>query len=341
MDQTLIMTLLPSIGTTFKSSTTLSWIATAYLIALAALQPLFGRLTDIFGRRQGLVCCNIVFGLGTLWCAVAGSVGGMVGGRIVAGMGGGGLMTIGVMVMSDVVSIRDRGIVQGVGNVVHGLGNALGGVFGGWVSDRWGWRWAFYVQLPVIAISAIIVAKLLVLPTPAQAIAGEDGQIRKNITATVAETEQETEIERQQENVSRLSRVDFAGSATLVTAFVLLLTALNSGGNLVPWTHPLIITSLFLAGLFLAAFVHVETYIAKEPIIPLHLLTNPSVLAACLVNWFMTVGVFTVVCTCTNITHLFSPFSFSSSEKKKKKKKKKLYIDYPEEYPIPKFKIKE
>ena len=207
-----------------------------------------------------------------------------------AGLGGGGLTTIAVVTVSDIVSIRNRGIVQGMSNVVFGLGSGFGGVFGGWVSDRWGWRWAFGVQVPVIIISTIAVATVLDLSTPVQAKAGEHA--RENITATAAETERD---ERQQESVSRLSRVDFHGSVTLVIGLVLLLTALNSGGNLIPWMHPLIITSLFLAGLFLAAFVYVETYIAKEPIIPLHLLADPSVLATCLVNWFMVMGVYAMV----------------------------------------------
>ena len=216
----------------------------------------------------------------------------MVGGRVVAGLGGGGLTTIATVTISDVVGIRDRGLVQGVSNVIFGLGSGFGGVFGGWVSERWGWRWAFGVQVPVIFISTIVVAKVLDLPVPAQ---GANNQTRKNPTTTAVEAVEETEIERQQESMSKLSRVDFSGSVTLVTALVLLLTALNSGGNLTPWTHPLIITSLSLSGLFLAAFVHVETYVAKEPIIPLHLLTDPSVLAACLVHWFMVMAVFTMV----------------------------------------------
>ena len=221
----------------------------------------------------------------------------MVGGRVIAGLGGGGASTIAVVTVSDIISIRNRGIIQGVFNVIHGLGGGFGGVFGGWVSERWGWRWAFAVQVPVIVISTVAIAMALDLSTPVQARPGGNNQTRENIATTATETEQEMEIERQQKNTSKLSRVDFSGSATLMTALILLLTALNSGGNLVPWTHPLILISLFLAGLFLASFVHIETSIAKEPIIPLHLLTDPSVLAACLASWFMVMAVYTMVRT--------------------------------------------
>ena len=240
----------------------------------------------------------------------------MVGGRVVAGLGGGGLTTIAVVTMSDLVSVRDRGVFQGISNVVFGLGSGFGGFFGGWVSERWGWRWAFGVQVPVIVISTIVVAKVLDLPAPEQAVAGGNNQTREYAAATTAGVEQETEIERQQESVSKLSRVDFPGSVTLVTALILLLTALNSGGNLVPWTHSLIITSLFLAGLFLVAFVHVETYISKEPIIPLHLLVDQSVLAACLVNWFMVMGVYTMVRTRVTFSLFFILLNLPFREKK-------------------------
>ena len=213
-----------------------------------------------------------------------------------AGLGGGAASTITVVIVSDIFSIRNRGLIQGVGNVIHGLGGGLGGVFGGWISERWGWRWAFAVQVPVIVISTVAIAMALDLPAPAQAPSGAGGnQTRENSSTAETETEQETEIERQQKSISKLSRVDFSGSVTLVTALILLLTALNSGGNLVPWTHPLIITSLLLVGLFLAAFVHIETYVAKEPIIPLHLLAGPSVLAACLANWFRVMAGYTMV----------------------------------------------
>jgi MFS family permease len=94
---------------------------------------------------------------------------------------------------------------------------------------------------------------------------------------------------------SKLSRVDFLGAFTLVTTLVLLLLGLNSGGNVVPWTHPLVWVSLSLSALALAGFIYVELYKAKEPVIPVRLLTNRTVAAACLANWFTTMVTYTVV----------------------------------------------
>ncbi|KAM3067327.1 hypothetical protein ACMFMG_005314 [Clarireedia jacksonii] len=264
LDSTIIATLSASISTSFNSLSLLSWLAAAYLIANSACQPLSGRLTDIFSRRTGLVVSNILFALGNLICGLANSQAAMILGRVVAGMGGGGLMAISTFVGSDLVPLRKRGLIQGIGNVCYGLGAGLGGIFGGWINDTWGWRWAFLVQVPFIIASGILVALLVDLPPK--------------------------KSER-----SRLSRVDFLGSATLSTTLVLLLLGLNSGGNIVPWTHPLVLISLSLSLVSLLAFIYVELYYASDPVIPVRLLTDRTVISACLSNWFSTMVLFLIL----------------------------------------------
>lgn len=181
----------------------------------------------------------------------------MIAGRVVAGMGGGGLMAISTFVASDLVPLRKRGFIQGLGNVCYGTGAGLGGIFGGWVNDVWGWRVAFLSQVPLIVISGVLVFFFVNVPA-------------------------------KQSSKPKLSRVDFLGAGTLVVTLVLLLLGLNSGGNVVPWTHPLVLVSLPLSAVGFVAFVYVEARIASEPIIPVHLLLNRTVAAACLTNWFTT-----------------------------------------------------
>jgi MFS family permease len=258
LDGTIIATLSVPISTSFKSLSLISWLASAYLIANAACQPLSGRLTDIFSRRTGLVVSNILFAAGNLICGLARSEWIMIGGRVVAGMGGGGLMAISTFVGSDLVPLRKRGVVQGIGNICFGTGAGLGGIFGGWINDVWGWRNAFLIQVPFIVVSGMLVFFMV------------------NIPAKRSEK-------------SKLSRVDFLGAATLVITLVLLLLGLNSGGNVVPWTHPLVLVSLALSLLSLAAFIYVEACVASEPVIPVKLLLDRTVLAACLTNWFATI----------------------------------------------------
>lgn len=120
IDASIIATLSAPIASEFQSLSLLSWIATAYLIANAACQPLSGRMTDIFGRGPGLVFSNVLFSLGNLICGVAKNEQMMILGRVVAGIGGGGLMSISTFLGSDLVPLRKRGVVQGLGNIFYG-----------------------------------------------------------------------------------------------------------------------------------------------------------------------------------------------------------------------------
>ena len=146
LDSTIVATLSAPISASFNSLSLLSWLASAYFIANAALQPISGRLTDILSRRTGLVFSNVFFAAGNLICGLATSQWVMIFGRVVAGMGGGGLNAISTFVASDLIPLRRRGVWQGFGNISFGLGASLGGVFGGWINDTWGWRKAFLIQ---------------------------------------------------------------------------------------------------------------------------------------------------------------------------------------------------
>jgi EmrB/QacA subfamily drug resistance transporter len=263
IDGTIVATLSGPISASFNASYEFSWIASAYLIANAACQPLSGRLTDIFGRRSGMVFSNIFFGVGTLICGLASSSKMLIAGRVIAGIGGGGLFSISTFIGSDLIPLRKRGVWQGLGNVCYGLGSGTGGLFGGWINDTYGWRWAFLIQVPFIIVSGILVAFVVKVPV-------------------------------RQSDKSALKRVDFAGAFTLMASLVLLLFGLNAGGNTVPWSHPLVLTTLPLSAVFLALFIYIENKVA-EPVIPVKLLLDRTVAAACLTNWFDTMAVFAVL----------------------------------------------
>lgn len=264
LDSTIIATLSAPISASFNSLSLLSWLASAYFIANAALQPLSGRLTDILSRRTGLIFSNIFFAAGNLICGLATSEWVMIFGRIIAGMGGGGLTAISTFVGSDLVPLRRRGLWQGFGNVSFGLGAGLGGVFGGWINDTWGWRKAFLIQVPFTVVSGIMIFFTVKIPV-------------------------------KHSSKSALKRIDFFGAAALITTLVLLLVGLNSGGNVVPWNHPLIYTTLSLSFISLLLFIYIESKHASEPVIPVKLLLNRTVLAACLTNWFLTMCVFSLL----------------------------------------------
>ncbi|KAI1169237.1 major facilitator superfamily domain-containing protein [Nemania serpens] len=254
IDSSIIATLSAPISSEFHSLSLLPWLASAYLISNAACQPISGRLTDIFGRGPGLIFSNIFFAAGNLICGLAPSAEVMILGRVVAGIGGGCLMTISTFLGTDLVPLRNRGIVQGIGNICYGAGAMLGGVFGGLVNDNssWGWRLAFLVQVPPVLVSTVIVAYLVRIPPK------------------VSEK-------------SYLARIDFTGAISLVSFLVFLLLGLNAGGNLVPWIHPLPLTALPLS-LAAAIFFIVWEYRSAQPVIPVRLLFNRTVFAACMTN---------------------------------------------------------
>ncbi|KAM0348050.1 hypothetical protein ACHAPU_004553 [Fusarium lateritium] len=261
VDSTIIATLSGPISSEFQSLSLLSWLATAYLISNAACQPISGRLTDIFGRGPGLVFSNIFFAAGNLICGLAHNQTTMIIGRVVAGIGGGGLMSISTFLGSDLVPLRKRGIVQGLGNICYGSGAMLGGVFGGLINDHTsqGWRLAFLIQVPPVLVSAVAVHFLVRIPP-------------------------------KQSDRSFLARIDFMGAFLTSSFLVFLLLGLNSGGNIVPWTHPLPLTTIPLAVITFGLFLYWESK-ARQPIIPVKLLLDRTVLNACLCNLACTMTV--------------------------------------------------
>ncbi|KAI5924784.1 major facilitator superfamily domain-containing protein [Camillea tinctor] len=266
IDSTIFATLSAPISSEFKSLSLLSWLATAYLIANAACQPISGRLTDIFGRGPGLVFSNIFFAAGNLICGLSRDANVMIFGRVIAGIGGGGLMSISTFLGTDLVPLRNRGVIQGIGNICYGTGAMLGGVFGGLINDKTagGWRLAFLIQVPPVLLSACLVAYLVRIPPK------------------VSEK-------------SYLARIDFTGVFTLIGFLVLLLLGLNAGGNLVPWIHPLPLTTLPLSFAAFVGFVLWEAR-AQQPIIPVRLLADRTVFTACLTN---------LLCCMVNMAALF------------------------------------
>ena len=171
------------------------------------------------------------------------------------------MVTISMFVAGDLVPLRKRGMLQGIGNIVFGAGSGLGGLLGGWINGLAGWRVAFLVQVPFLVAGAVMVFFTVRVPVKA--------------------TEK-----------SALKRVDYLGSLTLTCALVLFLMGLNTGGNMLPWTHPLVLTALPLSLAFLLIFVYVEEKKALEPIIPVRLLLNRTVASACLSYWFVFMAYF-------------------------------------------------
>ncbi|THU83961.1 MFS general substrate transporter [Dendrothele bispora CBS 962.96] len=158
--------MLPSISSEFHKSHQASWLGTAYLLATCTFTPLYGRLSDVMGRRAAAQTAVFFAGFGTIACGLSSNMELLIASRFIAGIGGGGVSTIAVIVVSDMYSLRARGLAQSVASVFNGLSFGVGGPLGGLVTDWFGWRWAFLLQTPLFIISLLLISWNLNYVTP-------------------------------------------------------------------------------------------------------------------------------------------------------------------------------
>lgn len=282
LDTTIVSTLLPTIASDLDASSQMSWIATSYLLSCSAFQPLYGKLSDIFGRKILLVWSNLVFAIG---CALCGSpwttnIWILSAGRFIAGIGGGGLTTLSTITTSDIIPLRKRGVYQGLGNICFSLGCASGSVLGAVLQQGIGWRWAFLIQVPIALISGLLIVFVLELPS--------DSPGRGLIW-----------LEHARGNTFQWSKVtkmiDFVGSITLVTSMLLLMITISFLSDPSQLSKNSWVVLILLVAGFCAKFVHTECTI-HNPMVPLRLLwENRTVFASSFTNWFMTMSTFAVM----------------------------------------------
>lgn len=258
LDSTMVATLQTTIASEFNKNNLSSWLGSSYLLSVAAFQGLYGRVSDIVGRRNACIFSVTTFTLGTILCGMASSMELIIAGRAIAGIGGGGLTTLSSIVCSDLVSLRQRGTFQGLANCLFGAGAALGGPLGGLLTQHFGFRFAFLCQVPFCLLSlAIILWKV-------------------DIELPFAETSAR----------QKLKQIDFLGAITLVIAITLLVGASTVGGNLMPWSSPQVIGSFIAFGVFLMAFTYIELRIATSPVLPFDIVTRRTPGCAAIVNFF-------------------------------------------------------
>ncbi|ENH65623.1 hypothetical protein FOCG_02836 [Fusarium oxysporum f. sp. radicis-lycopersici 26381] len=246
-DGTIMASSHPVITSYFNASNSASWLSTAFLLTSSAFQPLLGRLSDALGRKPLFVGALGIFAAATTWCALANSIESFILGRAFCGIGAGGVMTIGSIIVSDLVPIENRGVYQSYINMNYGVGSSLGAAAGGAMADYLGWRWEFGVQIPPLLICMVVA--WIAIPDDL-GIQGE----RKGVWQALKE-------------------FDIRGSLLLTTAITFVILGLNLGGNVLPWSHPFVIASLVIFAITFPVFLWVESWVHK-PIMPLHLLNR-------------------------------------------------------------------
>ncbi|KAG1731182.1 major facilitator superfamily domain-containing protein [Suillus paluster] len=234
----LVVTLLSSISSDFNKSNEASWLGTSYLLATCTFTPLYGRLCNIMGRRGAGQLAISMTALGTLLCGLSTNMEMLIAARFLSGMGGGGIQTTSSIATSDMYSIRSRGLAQGVESLFNGLGMGLGGPIGGLICDRFGWRWAFLIQVPFFALSLALTTYNLRYITPG------DSKSTKEV----------------------LKRIDYGGSFALLVSVGSCLVFLSMKYNEdLPWSNQWVYVPLALAGIFFIVFILVELLVAPEP----------------------------------------------------------------------------
>jgi predicted MFS family arabinose efflux permease len=238
-----------------KALSSTSWIATGYFLTLAAFQPLFGKLSDIFGRKECLLFAYLIFGIGATACGFARTIGELIAARAFAGIGGGGMSVCTSIMLSDVLPLRERGTWQGYINLVYAVGASAGAPLGALLVESIGWRWSFIGQGPICLLAFIAVATALHLPKQ------EDSHWKE-----------------------KLAKIDFLGALVLIIAILGLLVGLDRGSN-IGWSDPITIAGLCTTPLFIV-FVLIEKYVAKHPFAPGHIILDRSLVACYLCNFF-------------------------------------------------------
>jgi EmrB/QacA subfamily drug resistance transporter len=235
LDQTIVSTALPTIVADLNGASHLSWVVTAYLLASTASTPLWGKLGDLYGRKQFFQAAIIIFLIGSAIAGFSQSMVELIAFRAIQGLGAGGLMVGAQAIVGDVVPPRERGRYQGLFGAVFGVTTVIGPLAGGLLTEHLSWRWVFYVNLPFGIIALAVTAAVL-----------------PGVTKRVHHV------------IDYLGTVLLAGSAT---AFILLT---STGGTTYAWGSVTIKAMGAIGVILLIAFIVVERR-AVEPLLPLHL----------------------------------------------------------------------
>jgi EmrB/QacA subfamily drug resistance transporter len=238
LDQGIVGTALPRIVSELGGLDKLSWVVTAYLLTSTATTPLWGKISDLYGRRLVFQVAIVIFLIGSALSGLSQNMVQLIGFRAVQGIGGGGLFAIALSIIGDVIPPRERGRYQGYFGAVFGVSSVAGPLLGGWLTDAVGWRWIFYINLPVGLAALVVTSAALKMPV-----------------------------------VRREHRIDYLGAAAIVGAVTCLLLYLDWRGNDYGWTETGALALLAGAAMLTAAFVMIERR-AAEPIIPLRLFRN-------------------------------------------------------------------
>ena len=238
LDQTIVATALPTIVANLHGESHLSWVVSAYLLASTVTTPLYGKLSDLYGRKGIFQFAIVVFLVGSALSGIAQNMTQLIAFRALQGLGAGGLLALAMAIIGDIVSPRERGRYQGYFGAVFAFASVTGPLAGGFIVDNLSWRWVFYINLPIGILALVVTSAVLKLP------------------------------------FRRLPhRIDYLGSFLLVAGASALLLVTVWGGSQYPWSSGVIIGLMFAGVALIAVFAWWERRV-PEPLVPPRLLHN-------------------------------------------------------------------
>jgi EmrB/QacA subfamily drug resistance transporter len=256
LDQNIVGVALPRIVSDLGGLSHLSWVVTAFLVTSTATTPIYGKLSDMYGRKPLFIAAIIIFLVGSSLCGLSRSMTELVVFRGIQGLGAGGLITLAQTTIADLVAPRDRGRYQGLFGAVFALSSVAGPLLGGFITDVLSWRWIFYVNVPIGILALALIA--FGFQRPHHAVA---------------------------------HRIDYAAVTLLTSATVALLLVLSWGGVQFPWSSPIIISMAAAAAMLTALLIAVERR-SSEPVLSPHIFHNRVVVIGTSVMGLTFMGLF-------------------------------------------------
>src|SRR5262249_24469617 len=243
LDQTIVATALPYIARDLKGWQSIGWIVTAYLVSSTAATPIYGRLSDLYGRRPVVLVSVSIFIGASVLCALSRTFPELIAARLLQGVGGGGLRSMALVVIADPVPPRERGRYQGYFAGTMTTANALGPLLGGFLAQELSWPWIFWINLPVGLVACALSSRHLVrLKTPSQRVA-----------------------------------IDWVGAVLIVVVVTVMLIGIDELKKSADWSSPSMI--VLGSGMACTAALIWRERLAPQPMLPLHLFNNPIFVA--------------------------------------------------------------
>ncbi|CUM63802.1 uncharacterized protein PRCAT00001386001 [Priceomyces carsonii] len=251
LDQTIVATILTVIGNKFNSFDKIGWLTSGFFLSMAVLVATWGRLSIIFGRKGTLYISIVLFEAGSLMCALANDMNTLIGGRVLAGVGAGGLQSMAFVIISEVVPLNKRPLSMALMGCVFAVASVVGPLLGGAFTTHATWRWCFYINLPIGGVALAFLFWAFNPPRP-------QGSVRE-----------------------KLKLIDYVGTVLLCGGLVVFLLALTFGSsNQYPWNSGAVISCFVIGAVVFALFWVWNFRFAKNPTIPPPVVKVPQVAAS-------------------------------------------------------------